>query len=187
MTGLLLRFRGIAIAIAVLAITAGAVFATAPSVAPTSAPTAAQPILKPTATPTPSPDGDEDKAEEEAKETPEAAETPEPAESPEAKESPDTDAHGALVSAAAQLPTPSGFANHGAFVSCVAHMDGTLATVDLSTVTPQTCAAAEKARNPEKAQRQADKAAEKAQRQADRVSAGKGKGAAKQAAKGANN
>ena len=46
---------------------------------------------------------------------------------------------------------------------------------------------AEAARNPEKAQRQADKAAEKAQRQADKASAGKGKGAAKQAAKGAGN
>ncbi len=187
MTILLRRFRGIAIAIAVMAITAGAVFATAPSVAPTSAPTAGQPTQEPTATPTASPDREKDKdkaGEQGAAETPKA---PEAAETPEADESPATDSHGALVSAAAQRPTPEGFANHGAFVSCVAHMDGTLSTVDLSTVTPKTCADAEAARNPEKAQRQADKAAEKAQRQADKVSAGKGKGAAKQAAKGANN
>jgi hypothetical protein len=91
------------------------------------------------------------------------------------------------VSAAAQMETPAGFANHGAFVSCVAHMDGTLATVNLSTVTPQACADAEAARNPEKAQRKAEQAAEKAQRQAEKASAGKAKGAAKQAAKGANN
>jgi hypothetical protein len=50
MTSLLHRFRGLAIALAVLAITAGAVLATAPSVAPTSAPTAGQPTPEPTAT-----------------------------------------------------------------------------------------------------------------------------------------
>jgi hypothetical protein len=127
---------------------------------------------------------DKDKAkteETEAAETPEAPETPDPDKSPAA------DTHGALVSAAAQMETPEGFANHGAFVRCVAHMDGTLATVDLKAVTPTTCADAEAARNPEKAKREAERAAEKAQRQADKASAGKGKGVAKQAAKGPSN
>jgi hypothetical protein len=32
-----------------------------------------------------------------------------------------------------------GFANHGAFVSCVAHLDATLATIDWKTVTPASC------------------------------------------------
>ena len=63
MTSLLRRFRGLAIALAVLAITAGAVFATAPSAAPTSAPTAGS--HRPTATPTASPDADKDKVKDE--------------------------------------------------------------------------------------------------------------------------
>ena len=183
MSALLRRFRGLTIALAVLAISAGAVLATAPSMDPTSAPTAGQPTAEPTATPKATKAPKATKSPE-ATETPEA---PEAAETPDADASPATDTHGALVSAAAQLPTPEGFANHGAFVRCVAHMDGTLLTVDLEAVTPKTCADAEAARNPEKAQRQADKAAEKAQRQADMASAGKGKGAAKQAAKGAGN
>lgn len=72
---------------------------------------------------------------------------PDSSEAPET-ESPDEDGaggngHGALVSAAAHMATPAGFANHGAFVSCVAHMhDVTLATIDWSSVTPSSCAAA---------------------------------------------
>lgn len=187
MTGLLRRFRGLAIAIAVLAISAGVVFATAPSVAPTSAPTAGQPTSEPTAKPAASPDEDEATEAPKATEATETPEAPDAAETPDANESPATDAHGALVSAAAQMETPVGFANHGAFVSCVAHMDGTLAPAQLSTVTAETCAKAEAARNPEKAQRMADKAAAKAHRQADRVQSGKGMGAAKQPAKGTHN
>jgi hypothetical protein len=37
------------------------------------------------------------------------------------------------------MPTPAGFANHGAFVSCVAHLDVTVATIDWTTVTPAFC------------------------------------------------
>jgi hypothetical protein len=193
MSALHLRFRGLLIALAVLAITAGAVFATTPSPSPSATPTGAQPTAEPTATPTASPkqDGDQDKdkesEKEEAKKTPEPTASPGPGGTSQAAESPAADTHGALVSAAAQMDTPEGFANHGAFVRCVAHMDGTLATVKLTEVTPATCAAAEKARNPEQAQRKADKAAEKAKRQAEQAQAGKGKGAAKQTAKGANN
>jgi hypothetical protein len=51
------------------------------------------------------------------------------------------------------MATPAGFANHGAFVSCVAHMkDVTLATVDWTTITPESCAAADAARKPAKGQ-----------------------------------
>ena len=64
------------------------------------------------------------------------------------------------------MPTPEGFRNHGAFVSCVAHMkDATLATIDWTTVTPEACAAAKpgKGNDPEK---QAAKDAAKAERDA---------------------
>ena len=37
------------------------------------------------------------------------------------------------------MPTPAGFPNHGSFVSCVAHLDATLATIDWTTVTPASC------------------------------------------------
>jgi hypothetical protein len=135
---ILRRFRGIGIALVVLALSAGVAFAAAPSLHPVSSPGAEE------ATETPEPT-----------ETPEATEVPEPTETPEATEAPeapdgteapdagDTGDHGALVSAAAQMDTPDGFANHGAFVSCVAHMkDATLATIDWTTVTPEACAAA---------------------------------------------
>ena len=62
-----------------------------------------------------------------------------PAVSPDALGSPKPDTHGALVSTAAQKPTPSGFPNHGAFVSCVAHMNVSAAGFDWTTVTPASC------------------------------------------------
>jgi hypothetical protein len=72
---------------------------------------------------------------------PSASEQPEGSESPDESGAPE-DAHGALVSAAARMTTPAGFRNHGAFVSCVAHLDGvTLATVNWSTITPASCGA----------------------------------------------
>ena len=142
---ILRRFRGIGIALVVLALSAGVAFAAAPSLHPTSSQGAEDPTETPEATDAPEPT-----------ETPEATDAPEPTETPEATDAPETpeapdtqhgtssqDAHGALVSAAAQMPTPAGFSNHGAFVSCVAHMkDATLATIDWTTVTPEACAAA---------------------------------------------
>jgi len=91
------------------------------------------------------------------------------------------------VSAAAQMPTPDGFRNHGAFVSCVAHMkDATLATIDWTTVTPEACAAAKpgKGNDPEK---QAAKDTAKAERdaaKAERAAARAAAKAAREAAKG---
>jgi hypothetical protein len=71
---------------------------------------------------------------------PTASEQPDESESPDESGAPG-DAHGALVSAAARMATPNGFRNHGAFVSCVAHLKGaTLATVRWSTITPASCA-----------------------------------------------
>jgi hypothetical protein len=169
MSSFLSRFRGLAIALAVLAISAGAVFATAPGFSPTSAPAAEEPTAEPTDAPeaTESPeDGDEDE------DGPEATDEPEASEAPDASGSPKADNHGALVSAAAQMETPEGFANHGAFVSCVAKMDGTPSTVDLATVTPEVCEAADEARAAEKAQRKADRAAEKAAKVKGKVNRG---------------
>jgi hypothetical protein len=82
-----------------------------------------------------------------ASQHPDASEAPE-SETPENEGPEDAagDGHGALVSTAARMATPAGFANHGAFVSCVAHMkDVTLATIDWASVTPSSCDAAKSA------------------------------------------
>jgi len=49
-----------------------------------------------------------------------------------------SDNHGAVVSQAAQMTTPDGFRNHGAFVSCVARMKDVTAD-DLATITADSC------------------------------------------------
>ncbi len=154
MTELIRRFRGLGVALVVLALSAGAVFAAAPQLGLTGAD-------DPVSAEAPS-QGDE--ASEEPSEAPESeapdsesSDTEDSVDAPKA-DAPTVDAptsdsatvpadnHGALVSAAATMPTPDGFANHGAFVSCVAHMkDMTLATINWDLVTPDTCAAAKAA------------------------------------------
>ena len=186
MSDLIRRFRGLGVAVVVLAMSAGVVFAAAPHGQPASdrVPNAE--------TPTSDTDGDEDESEAPETEAPEteAPETEEPSEDAdtETADAESTgDNHGALVSAAAQMPTPDGFRNHGAFVSCVAHMkDATLATIDWTTVTPEACAAAKpgKGNDPEK---QAAKDAAKAERdaaKAERAAARAAAKAAREAAKG---
>ncbi len=149
------HFRGLGIALAVLAISAGAAFAAAPSLRPAGH-TSNVPAVDATGTPeasetpeatetpeaseTPEPtDTPEASETPEPTDTPEASETPEPTDSPDASGSPKPDSHGALVSAAAQMATPSGFPNHGAFVSCVAHLDVSAVGFDWTTVTPASC------------------------------------------------
>jgi hypothetical protein len=84
----------------------------------------------------------------------------------------ETDNHGALVSAAAQMATPvftaagaTQFANHGAFVSCVAHVKtlpaGMTVQAFLATVTPESCAAAAAADKSAKDAAKADRKAHK--------------------------
>lgn len=138
------RFRGTAIALVVLAVSAGAVFAAAPGTTPVSAthPVSEQPTTG----------SDEDATETpKAAETPDATDTPDATETADATETPDApdaadaaptaDTHGDLVSTAAQMPTPALFRNHGAFVSCVAKMDKgiVVSTFDWTTVTPASC------------------------------------------------
>ena len=149
------RFRGVLIAIVVLGLSAGAVFA-------------GHVVLQATATaPTASEQGDQnEQADENDNEAPETQDGDQDAPKTEDGTGP-TDNHGALVSRAAQMETPVaaagtvGFANHGEFVSCVAHMTlpaGTdAATFDFANVTPVSCAA-------DAAARAADKAAAKADR-----------------------
>ncbi len=190
MSDLIRRFRGLGVAVVVLAMSAGVVFAAAPHGQPASdrVPNAE--------TPTSGADEDESEAPEteapetEAPET-EAPDTEEPSEDADTDkaetDSASGDNHGALVSAAAQMETPAGFRNHGAFVSCVAHMkDATLATIDWTTVTPEACAAAKpgKGHDPEK---QAAKDSAKAERdaaKAERAAARAAAKAAREAAKG---
>jgi hypothetical protein len=123
--------RGLGTAIVVLALSAGAVLASS-----TIVPAGSVSPANPTATeePTESP---------EATEAPEAPETKapdgtaKPTAAPDGTASPDT--HGALVAAAAHRDVPAGFRNRGQFVSCVAHSDLTLATIDWSKLTPAYC------------------------------------------------
>ncbi len=156
MTDLLRRSRSLAVALAVLAISATVAFAAAPQ-ARVSSPTqiAAEATETPEATETAEPTETPEATETaEPTETPEATETAEPSEAPKAPEADETastepkDTHGALVSTAARMATPVGFANHGAFVSCVAHLDVSVVGFDWETVTPEFCGAA----NPKAAQ-----------------------------------
>ena len=57
----------------------------------------------------------------------------------------DADNHGAMVSQAAGMETPDGFANHGAFVSCVArqnhgHLAPEATPTPIDQLTPEDCA-----------------------------------------------
>jgi hypothetical protein len=189
LTVLIRRFKGLGVAIVVLALSAGVVFAAAPSFVPVSshanpAANAGGDTQDPTEEPTEEPT---EQAADDATETPTAAAPlAAPADAPDATGAPE-DTHGALVSAAAQLmPLPDGFANRGAFVSCVAHMKGeTLATVtmeDLAALTTDDCAT-DKATPPGQAKSQAAKtqAQDKAAAGKDKAAAGKAKGQAKAA------
>jgi hypothetical protein len=118
--------RGLLVASAALALSAGAVFAAGHAPASSGHPA---PVAK----------SDAETPDVEENETPEVDEVDE-GETPEVEapdtESPDSEAadsntnvdrpqnHGWFVSQAAQLPTPAEFANHGAYVSSIAH--GTL-------------------------------------------------------------
>ena len=149
------RFRGVFIAIVVLGLSAGAVFAGHVALqAPATAPTAAE-------------QGDQDEqADENDTETPDADENEtDDQDAAEAPDDTDTDsgdaadgAHGLLVSTAAKMATPTGvsaagvgFKNHGAFVSCVARMTTVPAFADqaamvafLTALTPDDCSATDR-------------------------------------------
>ena len=140
MTDLLRRFRGVGIALVVLAISASRRLRQPPRRRTASRRHAARRRgARPRAAEAPRA-AERRRAAEDAGGR-EAAEPrrPRTREAADSTDADATDTHGALVSAAAQMPTPAGFRNHGAFVSCVAHMDATLATIDWTTVTPEAC------------------------------------------------
>jgi hypothetical protein len=160
------RFRSLAIAFVVLALSAGVAFAAAPALRPASAPAAGTQADAPEANE--NEQGEDPGEQGEDAEQGDDADKPDEVEQPEAPDAEDgtpaVGTHGELVSAAAQMETPDGFANHGAFVSCVAKMkDVTLADVDWTTITAESCAAAKDAA---KAERDAAKAERKAQHDA---------------------
>ena len=110
----MLRLRPTLIALAILAVSATAVFAAAPS-RPAFAPGSHHPATSQTAEPT-------EKAE--AAEKAEATEEPEPTDASnpgDAAEAGHPVNHGCVVSLAAKTATPSGFKNHGQWVSSVAN------------------------------------------------------------------
>jgi hypothetical protein len=126
------RFRGVIIALVVLGLSASVAFAGHLTLAPTSQPTTSE-------------QGDQD---EQATENDESSDADE--------DSGDAAAgnHGAVVSMAAMMDTPvaaegeEGFKNHGAFVSCVAHMkddpvlaEGQTLADFLGALTPADCTA----------------------------------------------
>ena len=183
MTELIRRFRGLGVALVVLALSAGAVFASAPRFSPAS--NTEQGIEQPSGSPAASDDvnskADEDSDEDgdEADTDTDAAETDE-ADGLEA-DSDASDTHGALVSEAAQASLDPRFDNRGEWVSCVAKLDKTttVGTVDWGQVTDD-CVAAKEAKDAAKEAKHAANVAkhETAKAKAD---AGKAKG---QAAKG---
>ena len=107
--------RGLLVAIVALALSAGAAFAALPQVAGLGLVRSSQ-----------AQQGDEPAASPEASGAPdesaEPSESPEPSAAAAPAVSPDgaQGTHGALVSQAAQGPTPTGWLNHGAYVSSVA-------------------------------------------------------------------
>jgi hypothetical protein len=119
MTDLIRRFRGLAIAFVVLALSAGAVFATAPRFSPTA--DTEQGVEQPDGDPaasddadSPDEDGDEDATDDDD------VDVDADADADEAADGATGDTHGALVSEAAKASLDPRFDNRGEWVSCVA-------------------------------------------------------------------
>ena len=181
MTDLLRRFRGLGVALLVLALSAGAVFASAPRFSPAadSDQGIEQPAGDPAATgdtDEPDEDGDEDEAGADAD-----TDADTDADAGEAADGVAADTHGALVSEAAHASLDPRFDNRGEWVSCVAKLDKTVtaATVDWAQVT-EDCATAAEAKDAAREAAKATRAEAKAAREAARAEAK----AQRQAAKG---
>jgi len=107
------RLRPTLVALAILAFSATAVFAAGPA-RPEFAPGSHQPEASESAKPSEAPEATETA---EATKTAEATEAARPSDSAEASHPVN---HGCLVSLAAKTATPSGFKNHGQWVSSIA-------------------------------------------------------------------
>ena len=152
MTDLIRRSRGLAIAFVVLALSAGAVFATAPRLSPAA--DTDQGIEQPDGDPAAT--DDTDSADENADEGQDANEGEDADDGEDGEMDADADAgeaadgvagenHGALVSEAAHASLDPRFDNRGEWVSCVAKLDKgvTPSTVDWAQVTEDCATAAE--------------------------------------------
>jgi len=144
------RARGLAVALVVLTLSAGAVLAGGdgpPAAADFGLETAGEAsgqTVPVRADADAREDEEGDEGEEEA--LPEADEETEEVDEAALEETDAWATHGAMVSEAAQMETPDGFANHGAFVSCVARMnrghlgfDADLSELVLADLTPEDC------------------------------------------------
>ena len=190
MTDFIRRFRGIGVALVVLALSAGAVFAAAPRVSPAG--DTDQGIEQPDGGPTATDDytevdKDAEDGETDADTDADAVETEDAdgaAADTEDADGAAADTHGALVSEAAQASLDPRFDNRGEWVSCVAKLDKTvtLATVDWLQVT-EDCAAAAEAKDAAKDAAKAERAAAKAERDAAKAARHETKGKS-QSAKG---
>ena len=117
MTALNRRFRSLLIALVVLGLSAGVALAARPALSarPDTTANQAEGTTEPSESADPS-------------ESPEPSESDEPSDAANAADAAATDTstgihpdnHGLLVSEAAQSPTPTGFANHGAYVRTIA-------------------------------------------------------------------
>lgn len=183
MTDLIRRFRGLAIAFVVLALSAGAVFATAPRFSPTSE--TDQGVEQPDGDPaasddpdTPDEDGDVDAADDDVDEDADANADADAADGAAGEN------HGGLVSEAAKASLDPRFDNRGEWVSCVAKLDKTVtaATVDWVQVT-EDCATAAEAKDAAKDAAAAARAEAKAARETARAEAKATRDAARAEAK----
>ncbi len=142
---LLRRSQSLGVALVVLAMTATVAFAAAAGPGGGDSSWNRGPLM---ADASESPDASEAPESEAPESQAPESQAPE-SEAPDGSSAPDaagpqgapTDNHGTLVSTAANMATPTGFPNHGAFVSCVAHMPQTTdpTTFDWTTVTPDSC------------------------------------------------
>ena len=154
MPALARHLRALVIAIAVLALSATVVLGARGLPALTAALTGSGTTADANAGDAQGEDGDapdEDAAEDgdADADAPEAAEEDVPEEDAPEADAPeadgDADNHGAMVSQAAGMETPDGFANHGAFVSCVArqnhgHLAPDATPTPIDQLTPEDCA-----------------------------------------------
>ena len=143
MSSTLARLRGPLVAVVVLALSAGAALAGGDG-PPTAAEAGLSVAEEASGLSLPARPEVDDEEEVEA-ETTEPEELADPESEVEGSEEDGT--HGALVSEAAQMETPDGFVNAGAFVSCVARMNRgqlgpefDLSGLELAALTPDDCA-----------------------------------------------
>jgi hypothetical protein len=171
MTDLIRRFRGLGVALVVLALSAGAVFAAAPHMSPAGDTTEA--VEQPDGSPAATDDGNSQLDEGDGAEGDEGQDADTDTDEADTDEADAEDAdgaadtHGALVSEAAQATLDPRFDNRGEWVSCVAKLDKTVttATVDWAQVT-EDCVAAAEAKDAAKEAAKADRDAAKAERDA---------------------